>query len=149
MDSEGNDLNLVTGDYIAGLTDGEGCFYINLYRFKKYPNANPQTRIHFYIKLRQDDLPVLQGVQNTLGFGHINYQRETRSNHSPCYRYEISDREKLHQLLDFFRDHPLHSPKKLRDMERIKTILTIIHSGDHLTQSGLTRIRQIKTEMHS
>ena len=98
---------------------------------------------------RESLLPILQGVQNTLGFGHINYQRETRSNHSPCYRYEISDRAKLHLLMQFFSDHPLHSPKKLRDMERIKTILTIIDSGEHLTQSGLTRIRQIKIEMHS
>lgn len=149
MDSEGNNLNLVTGDYIAGLTDGEGCFYINLYRFKKYPTANPQTRIHFYIKLRQDDLPILQSVKNTLGFGHINYQRETRSNHSPCYRYEVSDRQELRQLMQLFDHHPLISPKKMRDKQRIETILTIIDSGDHLTESGLSRIRQIKTEMHS
>ena len=149
MDSEGNDLNLVTGDYIAGLTDGEGCFYINLYRFKKYPGAHPQTRIHFYIKLRQDDLPVLQGVLNTLGFGHINYQRETRSNHSPCYRYEVSDRQELRRLMQFFDLHPLISPKKMRDKQRIETILTIIDSGDHLKESGLSRIRQIKKEMHS
>lgn len=149
MDSEGNNLNLVTGDYIAGLTDGEGCFYINLYRFKKYPHAHPQTRIHFYIKLRQDDLPILKGVKTTLGYGHINYQRETRSNHSPCYRYEISDRQKLRQLIQFFATHPLHSPKKLRDLDRIHTILNIIDSGDHLTESGLARIRQIKSEMHN
>jgi len=149
MDSEGNDLNLVTGDYIAGLTDGEGCFYINLHRFKKYPNANLQTRIHFYIKLRQDDLPILQAVQNTLGFGHINYQRETRSNHSPCYRYEVSDRQELRRLMHFFDNHLLISPKKMRDKQRIETILAIIDSGDHLTESGLSRIRQIKTEMHS
>lgn len=149
MDSEGNNLNLVTGDYIAGLTDGEGCFYINLYRFKKYPTSHPQTRIHFYIKLRQDDLPVLQSVKNTLGIGHINYQRETRSNHSPCYRYEVSDRGELRQLMQFFDHHPLISPKKMRDKQRIETILSIIDLGDHLTQSGLSRIRQIKSEMHS
>ena len=149
MDSEGNDLNLVTGDYIAGLTDGEGCFYINLYVFKKYPNANPQTRIHFYIKLRQDDLPILQSVQNTLGFGHINYQQETRSNHSPCYRYEVSDRQELRRLMQFFDHHPLISPKKMRDKQKIETILTIIDSGDHLTETGLSRIRQIKSEMHN
>lgn len=127
MDSEGNNLNLVTGDYIAGLT----------------------ARIHFYIKLRQDDLPILQSVKNTLGFGHINYQPETRSNHSPCYRYEVSDRQELHQLMQFFDHHPLISPKKMRDKQRIETILTIIDSGDHLTETGLARIRQIKQEMHN
>ena len=45
MDSEGNNLNLVTGDYIAGLTDGEGCFYINLYRFKNIPE--PILKLEF------------------------------------------------------------------------------------------------------
>lgn len=149
MSSEGNSLNQATGDYISGLTDGEGCFYVNLHRFKKYPSANPQTRIHFYIKLRQDDLPILESVKNSLGYGHINYQQETRSNHSPCYRYEVSDRQELHLLMKFFDNHPLISPKKMRDKQRIETILTIIDKGDHLTESGLSRIRQIKSEMHN
>ena len=51
--------------------------------------------------------------------------------------------------MKFFDDHPLISPKKMRDKQRIETILSIIDSGDHLTESGLARIRQIKTEMHS
>lgn len=149
MGSEGNSLNQLTGDYISGLTDGEGCFYVNLYRFKKYPNANPQTRVHFYIKLRQDDLPILESIKSTLGYGHINYQPETRDHHQPCYRYEVSDRKQLRQLAQFFDKHPLHSPKKQRDLQRVITILDIIDSGDHLTESGLTHIRQIKQEMHN
>ncbi len=149
MDNEGNSLNEITGDYVSGLTDGEGCFYINLHWFKKYPKAHPQTRIHFYIKLRQDDKAVLESVKNFLGIGHIYYQPETRSNHQSCYRYEVNDRKELHQLMRFFDDHPLHSPKKIRDVERIKTILTIIDSGDHLRKSGLSRILQIKSEMHN
>ena len=149
MESQGIYLTKVTGDYIAGLTDGEGCFYINLHWFKKYPNAHPQTRIHFYIKLRSDDKSVLESVQYTLQLGHIYYQRETRSNHSPCYRYEVNDRKELHKLMEFFDKYPLHSPKKARDLDRIKTILTIIDSGEHLSESGLSRIKQIKNEMHS
>ena len=110
MTSEGNNLTIVNGEYISGLVDGEGCFYSNIYYFKKYPDACPQTRIHFYIKLREDDLIILEEVKEFLGFGHIYYQKETRTNHSPCHRYEVNKRDELKKLIQFFAKHPLHSP---------------------------------------
>ena len=148
MASEGDSLSSVTGDYISGLTDGEGCFYVNVHTFHDHTHYSPQTRVHFYIKLRQDDLVVLEKVRNTLGIGQIHYQPETRDNHSPCYRYEICHRDELKKLFAFFENHPLHSPKKIRDLERIKTILEIIDAGQHLSGSGLDHIKQIKLEMH-
>lgn len=82
----------ISGDYIVGLADGEGCFYINVYKRdkKKYPRAHPQVKVHFYIKLRSDDLTVLEKVRQFLGFGFIYFQNEKRVNHSSCYRFEIN-----------------------------------------------------------
>ncbi len=139
----------VTGEYIAGLVDGEGCFYVNIHYFRKYPKASPQTQIHFYIKLREDDVVILEQVKRFFGFGHIYFQNEKRSNHSPCYRYEISNRDELKKVLKFFDKHPLHSPKKIKDLERIRKMLKIIDSGEHLKVRGISRISKLKLRMHT
>lgn len=138
-----------TGEYVAGLTDGEGCFYVNIHSFRKYPKAAPQTQIHFYLKLRNDDLIILKQVKRFLGYGHIYYQKEKRSNHSPCYRYEVSNREEIKKLIKFFDKFPLHSPKKIRDLDRIKQIIDIVNRQQHPNSKGLERIRKLKTAMHS
>lgn len=147
--NEGNYLMKMTGDYIAGLVDGEGCFYVNIHYFRKYPKAAPQTQIHFYIKLRNDDLIILKQVKKFLGFGHIYFQNEKRSNHSPCYRYEVSNRDELKKVLKFFDKHRLHSPKKIKDLERIRKIFEMIDSGEHLKVKGIARISKLKSRMHS
>ena len=139
----------VTGEYIAGLVDGEGCFYVNIHYFRKYPKASPQTQIHFYIKLREDDVVILEQVKRFFGFGHIYFQNEKRSNHSTCYRYEISNRDELKKVLKFFDKHSLHSPKKIKDLERIRKMLKIIDSGEHLKVRGISRISKLKLRMHT
>ncbi|MEK7514135.1 MAG: LAGLIDADG family homing endonuclease [Patescibacteria group bacterium] len=139
----------MTGDYIVGLTDGEGCFYVNIHYFRKYPKSAPQVQTHFYLKLRNDDLIILKQVKKWLNLGHIYYQKEKRSNHSPCYRYEISNRDELKKLIQFFEKFPLHSPKKIKDFERIKKIFQIIDSKEHLTKKGINRISKLKLRMHS
>lgn len=149
MSGEGDNLTITHGDYVAGLVDGEGCFYVNIYHFKKYPSAVPQTRIHLYIKLREDDLVILEQVQEFLGIGHIYYQAEKRKHHQPCYRYEINKREELKEVIKFFDKHPLHSPKKARDLDRIREMLSIIDSKEHLKPKGIARIKHLKQEMHT
>lgn len=150
MDNEGNNQKKVSSDYVVGLVDGEGCFYVNVYDRdkKKYPNSKPQTRVHLYIKLREDDLIILEKVQKTLGFGFIYYQKDTRGNHSACYRYEVNARDDLKKLIKFFDSHPLQSPKKHRDFLIVKKILKIVDSGKHLTKDGISEIRQLKSQMH-
>jgi hypothetical protein len=44
---------MISADYIVGLTDGEGCFYVNL-RDRKPGKLILKIETHFYIKLRQE-----------------------------------------------------------------------------------------------
>ena len=48
----------LSADYIVGLTDGEGCFYVET----RVPNRTHKARVemHFFIKLREDELPLLK-----------------------------------------------------------------------------------------
>ena len=141
---------MLSGDYIAGLADGEGCFYVNVYERDqaKYPAAKPQIKVHFYIKLREDDLDLLKKVRQSLGFGFIYFQKETRPNHSSCYRFEVNSLKDWEKLISFFEVHKLQSQKKFKDFLICKEIYNIMISGVHLTVGGADEIRQLKSQMH-
>ena len=146
---EGNYL-MIDANYIVGLSDGEGCFYVVLTERDKtkHPRAHVHAKSHFYIKLREDDLPVLQEVKEHLGFGFIYYQKENRKNHSPCYRFEVNSNSDKLRLIDFFTKYPLHSPKKIRDFEIFSRVTQMILEKEHFTEEGRSKIRQLKASMH-
>ncbi|KKR81794.1 MAG: LAGLIDADG homing endonuclease [Candidatus Daviesbacteria bacterium GW2011_GWA1_41_61] len=52
----------LSDDYIIGLTDGEGCFYVDI-RAPKGEYKSYRVELHFFIKLREDELLLLQKVQ--------------------------------------------------------------------------------------
>lgn len=141
---------MIDANYIVGLTDGEGCFYVNLTERDKTknPNAHIRAKSHFYIKLREDDLPVLKKVQEYLGFGFIYFQDEKRKNHSVCYRFEVNSNKDKLRLIEFFNKYPLHSPKKKRDFVIFSKITQMIINRDHFTQKGIDKIWQLKASMH-
>lgn len=142
---------MLNANYIVGLSDGEGCFYVLLTERDKIknPKAHIMAKSHFYIKLRNDDLLILQKVKEFFGYGFIYFQKESRKNHSSCYRFEINSNKDKLKLIDFFNKHPLQSPKKQRDFEIFSEVTKMIINRDHFTFEGESRIRQLKSLMHN
>src|SRR3989304_6700792 len=100
-------------DYLVGLADGEGCFYINIRYGIKNRTKKPSVEHHFYIKLRGDNLLLLRKVKKAFGCGAIYLQKDKRENHSECYRFEIDSRKDMQQtLIPFFDKYQLQSTKK-------------------------------------
>ena len=59
-------LNKINNEYISGLFDAEGCFYIN-----------PKNLTKFYISITQKNNPiVLENILNKLGFGIIDSEKK-------------------------------------------------------------------------
>lgn len=141
---------MIDAGYIVGLSDGEGCFYVNLTERDKTknPNAHIRAKAHFYIKLREDNLPVLVKVRSYLGFGFIYIQKEKRVNHSTCYRFEVNSNTDKLKLIDFFKKHPLQSPKKIRDFKIFSKVTRMIINREHFNQKGVTKIQGLKASMH-
>src|SRR3990167_991180 len=97
-------------DYIIGLTDGEGCFYVNIRHGNK--TSLGQVETHFYIKMKDKEKQLLDKVKKTLGFGAIYFQNEKRKNHCCCYRYEVNNRKDINKLISIFQKNPLQSRKQ-------------------------------------
>jgi len=139
---------MVSADYIVGLTDGEGCFYINIRPKDKLKWGNSVIETHFYIKLREDHLKLLTEVKQKFGCGAIYFQNEKRINHNSCYRFEINSQKDIHEILiPFFEKHPLHGPKKT-SFFFFKKIARLVRDKEHLSEEGLNKIRLLKEKMN-
>ena len=137
---------MVSADYIVGLTDGEGCFYVNVR--DRNSRWTPKVETHFYIKLREDNKELLEKVKASFGCGAVYFQKENRLNHSHCYRFEINSQRDINGVLvPFFDKHPLQGPKK-KDFELFRKIVILVREGKHKTDRGLTKIRNLKLQMN-
>lgn len=142
--------NVLSADYIVGLTDGEGSFTVFLNPpNKKHGSISYRVQCRYYIKMREDDLPLLEKVQKFWGVGKIYFQREYRENQRDNYRFEIFNYDLLkHVVIPFFKRHPLES-KRVKDFELFCQILDLAMAKAHHTKEGLEKIMELKSQMHA
>ena len=70
--------NQRTKTYIVGLTDGEGCFYVNIGKYPAYKSGF-WIQMHFHLKMQEKDRPLLEKIKNTLDCGEVYFQKEKTS----------------------------------------------------------------------
>ena len=139
---------IVRGEYIAGLTDGEGCFFVNLWKSPAY-RAGTQVQMHFHIKMQERDRELLERVRDTLQCGEVYFQKETRTNHCQCYRYTISSRKDIvEKLIPFFARYPLQSATKKANFKLFCKIARLLLKDVHKTERGVELIRALKKQMN-
>ncbi len=138
----------VSEEYIVGLTDGEGCFYVNVNRSSLY-RSGFRVQMHFHLKMQEKDRDLLEKVKNTIGCGAVYFQKEQRTNHCQCYRYTVSSQaDILNTIIPFFKRYPLESYSKNENFRIFCKIAKLVKSGAHLTESGILKIRELKSKMN-
>lgn len=144
-------MESITPDYIVGLVDGEGSFTV----YVKNPDSDKQvirrTKVEprFFLKLIERDKEILDELRNYFGVGNVYFQKDTRANHQNCYRYEVSNRAHLKNvIIPFFKRNVLRLRSKRGDFETFCVIFDMIQKGDHFTDAGLRSIYALKQTMH-
>ncbi len=140
---------MLSSDYIVGLTDGEGCFYVNIRPpDKRCATSKHSIETHFYIKMREDELELLKKVKEFFGCGAIYFQKDKRPTHASCYRYEINSRKNVSEvLIPFFDKNTLESAKR-KNYLIFREIATLVAAKAHLNDDGFERVRQLKFQMN-
>ncbi|PIW97075.1 hypothetical protein COZ82_01540 [Candidatus Kaiserbacteria bacterium CG_4_8_14_3_um_filter_38_9] len=139
---------VVTADYVVGITDGEGCFYVNLSKSDAY-KTGWRVQLHFHLKLQAMDRELLEKVCNTLNCGKVYFQAEQRQNHTQCYRYSVSAwRDIESKLIPFFKQHPLQTASKSKSFALFCKIANLVQQDKHLTKEGIEQIRILKHGMN-
>src|SRR3989338_3983864 len=97
-------------EFVAGLTAGEGCFYLQFRREERKESKNSPAYyrwcVQFIINLRDKDLELIQKLPATFHCGTI---------HTPpgWARFSIQDIENLyHIVLPFFQKYPPYGNKQ-------------------------------------
>lgn len=144
----GRTLPTVSNEYVVGLTDGEGCFYVNVGKTSRY-RAGYRIQLHFHLKMQERDRELLEKVKNTIGCGNVYFQKERRANHCQCYRYTVSsDRDIQEIVIPFFKKYSLQSASKSASFEIFCQIASLVKNGEHLNQKGIEKIRELKSRMN-
>lgn len=139
---------VVSKDYVVGLTDGEGCFYVNVWKSSSYKSGYG-VQMHFHIKMQEKDKPLLEKIKNTLDCGAVYFQKERRINHSQCYRYTVnSQKDIFEKVIPFFKNNELQSVSKKKSFTFFCQIADLVKSGKHLTEIGVEQIRKLKSQMN-
>lgn len=138
----------VSKDYVVGLTDGEGCFYVNIWKSNSY-RAGYGIQMHFHLKMQEKDRTLLEKIKNTLQCGAVYFQKEQRANHCQCYRFTVnSQKDIFEKIIPFFKNNPLQSVSKAQNFKIFCKIADLVKSGKHLTESGVEEIRTLKLQMN-
>lgn len=144
----GRTLPTVSNEYVVGLTDGEGCFYVNVGKFSSY-RAGYRIQLHFHLKMQERDRELLEKVRNTIGCGAVYFQKEKRANHCQCYRYTVgSERDIQEIVIPFFKKYQLQSASKGASFEIFCQIAALVKEQKHLTSEGIETIRLLKAQMN-
>lgn len=148
MNRMGRTKPIVSSDYVVGITDGEGCFYVNISKSSAY-RAGWRVQLHFHIKLQEVDKPLLEKIQNTLKCGNVYFQNEKRANHTKCYRYTVaSQRDIFGKIIPFFKKHKLQTVSKRKSFYAFCNIANLVLLDKHLTRVGIEKIKKLKAHMN-
>lgn len=139
---------MLSSDYIVGLTDGEGSFCVFIRRPEK-STWHTRVECHFYIKMRDDELPLLKKVRDFFRCGRVSFQKEYRENQKNNYRYQVSNLNDLNSvIIPFFQKQKLFSTPRQRDFNLFCRIVSLVNCEEHKTKQGLLQIQRLKSHMH-
>lgn len=136
-----------TAEWIAGFTDGEGCFSISVVK-----NAGCrlgwQVQHEFAITQAAGSMEALELVRKHLNCGRIIVQTRRDNHREPLARFSVKRRADLNGIvIPFFEAHPLATAKR-NDFELFKRAMAIINRGGHLEVSGLREIAYLTESMN-
>lgn len=129
------------GYYLAGFVDGEGSFNISI---KKADDRPLGWRVSACFNVSQREKQVLELLQQSLGCGTI------RKRWDGVHYYEVNSHiDLVERVIPFFRKFLLRSPAKNETLEIFSQICEMMCDGEHLTDSGLREIVQLRKLMNN
>ena len=129
---------LISKDYLAGFTDGEGSFYVGFSRQPTLP-LKWQVITEFHVSQNPGGKNVLEYFRKILGCGYLK-PNHAKSLTDKSWVFVVKTREDLEaRVIPFFKKHPLHT-NKLQDFEKFCQVLQLIKKRKHLTKEGFKNI---------
>lgn len=133
--------------YVVGLIEGEGCFCIGIskHRTKK---LGFDARLMFEIEMIIDDEPLLTKLQKFFRCGQIYQLNYERYGWRPHVKFAVKKFDDIqNKIIPFFKKYKLQA-KKGKDFLLFCQAAKIFEKKDHLTKTGLSKLRKIQSKMN-
>lgn len=144
-------MEKIDSNYVVGLVDGEGSFTAYVKNPESSKEVKRRTRVEprFLLKLIEKDKDILYELKKFFGCGNVYFQIDKRPKHQNCYRFEVTDRNDLKNIIiPFFQKNSLKLRSKKSDFEIFCKIIEMVMKKEHLNKMGLKRIFNLKQKMH-
>ena len=145
--------HVITPENISGFVVGEGCFYVEFGRDKKYL-LGVRVRPSFVVELAEDDISVLEAMRDLITCGSIyhldygRYQKYYQKKWKRHVKYKVSNITDIStKLIPFFREHPLFG-KKAKAFYFFENIVQKVLEKKHLEKQGLKEIAELVHKLH-
>lgn len=152
---------MLSKDYILGFIEGEGCFSILIQKtidrkprlgIWKAKKKNPylfRISLTFRIANSAINLPLLEEIKSTLGFGSIYIQKRNENNKRASnvayfYTKSVLDAQKARE---FFSTLTFRSTKG-KDFATWCKVLELIEQKKHLSKEGILEICTLRDQMN-
>lgn len=136
---------MLTADYIVGLTDGEGCFLVQI-------RTDCRIVLRYFITQRFDNKELLDKVFDFFKIGYVYRKFQGNDKKKMTFVYEVTKQDDIQNvIIPFFKNNPLEGVKR-NSFERFASIAEIVKDRQDtrkLTKEELDKVWQLKLTMNS
>ena len=137
-----NNINIPDSNWLAGFSEGESCFYINIYKSEK-SKLGFAAQLVFKITQHYRDIELLKSISNYLGCGRVE-KRKSKACDFTVTSFKSFDEK----IIPFFFFNPLYGSKSL-ELNSFKEAFLIMKNKEHLEVQGLEKLKNIKNSMNT
>lgn len=134
--------NIINSFWIAGLTSGDGCFYVSI-RNTLNTKLGKVVSLKFQIVQHSRDIKLIKNLISNLDCGRV----ELNLNQSAVYFVVTDLQDIIEKIIPLFEKYPIKGVKSL-DFNDFKLIANLVHNKEHLTEEGLCKIKSLKSNMN-
>ena len=136
---------MLTPDYIVGLTDGEGCFLVQI-------RTDYRIVLRYFITQRFDNVELLNKVYDFFKVGYVYRKFQGNDKKKMTFVYEVTKQDDIQNvIIPFFRKYQLEGIKK-NSFERFVRIAEIVKNRQDtrkLNKSELKEVWNLKLTMNT
>lgn len=126
-------------NWIIGFVDGEGCFFVRVQENKN--SSKKYVTLKFQLVQHIRDLNLIKSLEEYFGCGRVETRKDL------AYYVVTVASDVFYKIVPFFNNYPLQGVKQ-ENFEDFSKIVSLIKNKEHLTESGLDKIKQIKSRMN-
>lgn len=136
---------MLTPDYIVGLTDGEGCFLVQI-------RTDYRIVLRYFITQRFDNKELLDKVFDYFKIGYVYRKFQGNDKKKMSFVYEVTKQDDIQNvIIPFFKAYPLQGIKR-NSFERFARIAKIVKNRQDtrkLNEKELKEVWNLKLTMNT